>query len=497
MKKISTFIAGLVILCLPARSQTITDPSNTPGYDQQKIASINRIPIDGQILFTDSLDYHPGSTVTINGAGFQAAETVEFRVIHANGTFDNETSAAHQSWTAIADNSGGFQTTWIVPVGPAEEGSHLKLTSEGMASGYRSVALFTSGVPTNPFFIQPDSSYQTFFGNDDQSIGPFALPFSFNMYGTSYNQVYINNNGNLTFTAPYSFYSATGFPFNVPMVAPFWSDVDTRNPLSGLVKYKINSTHMIVTWEGVGYFNQHADKLNTFQVVISNSNVALIGIGTNVAFHYGDMQWTTGDASGGIGGFGGIPATVGINKGNSIDFVQIGRFGVLNSDYDGGGGATDGINYLDNQHFSFNVSGISNQVPSVSGVPLNNTINVACGATETISLSFLPPEIGQSVTLSIDTGDLCNSIRTVTSGPVATADVTISGTACNRGTHVLTITATDNYNPPANTVIQITVNVASCILPYYPPPANGKVDSLSDVIGAELLSINQKFRQCQ
>jgi hypothetical protein len=49
--------------------------------------------------------------------------------------------------------------------------------------------------------------------------------------------------------------------------------------------------------------------------------------GNNVAFCYGDMQWTTGSASqGGTGGFGGVPSTVGVNKGDGTNFIQIGRF---------------------------------------------------------------------------------------------------------------------------------------------------------------------------
>ncbi|MBK7573604.1 MAG: hypothetical protein IPI10_19160 [Bacteroidetes bacterium] len=39
----------------------------------------------------------------------------------------------------------------------------------------------------------------------------------------------------------------------------------------------------------------------------------------------GIATWTTGDASGGTGGFIGTPATVGVNNGNGIDYIQIGN----------------------------------------------------------------------------------------------------------------------------------------------------------------------------
>ena len=37
----------------------------------------------------------------------------------------------------------------------------------------------------------------------------------------------------------------------------------------------------------------------------------------------GAIQWTTGDADGGVNGLGGIPAQVGFNKGDGIGFATI------------------------------------------------------------------------------------------------------------------------------------------------------------------------------
>ena len=37
------------------------------------------------------------------------------------------------------------------------------------------------------------------------------------------------------------------------------------------------------------------------------------------------MQWTTGDADGGINGLGGIPAQIGFNKGDGVDFATINK----------------------------------------------------------------------------------------------------------------------------------------------------------------------------
>ena len=42
-------------------------------------------------------------------------------------------------------------------------------------------------------------------------------------------------------------------------------------------------------------------------------------------FNYadGEIQWTTGDASGGSGGFGGTPAQVGFNAGDGLRFANV------------------------------------------------------------------------------------------------------------------------------------------------------------------------------
>ena len=60
------------------------------------------------------------------------------------------------------------------------------------------------------------------YANDDGSTGSISLPFGFNFYGTTYHSLYINNNGNVTFTNSYSTFSAATFPSNsFKMIAPF------------------------------------------------------------------------------------------------------------------------------------------------------------------------------------------------------------------------------------------------------------------------------------
>ncbi len=204
------------------------------------------------------------------------------------------------------------------------------------------------------------------YRNDDGSTTPIPLSFTFTFYGNQFNQIYINNNGNISFEGSFSTFTPEGFPVaNFGMVAPFWGDVDTRNAGggetegqdgSGVVYYKSEANRFTITWDAVGYYNQNADKVNTFQVILTDGTDPLIGVGNNIAFSFGDMQWTTGDASGGSNGFGGSPATVGANRGDGANFALIGRFDHDGVDYDGPGGNADGVSYLDDKIFAFDVT---------------------------------------------------------------------------------------------------------------------------------------------
>lgn len=216
----------------------------------------------------------------------------------------------------------------------------------------------TSIASTTGLLIPLDGTFtQAMARNDDSYTSQISFPFNYQLYGNTYTSCFINNNGNISFLNPYYNYTPYGFPVNgFAMIAAFWADVDTRNTASGLVWYKIEPHRFTVIWDQVGYYPSMADKVNTFELIFTDGTDPLIGLGNNVAFSYGDMQWTTGSASGGSGGYGGTPATVGINKGDGIYFALIGRFDHPGFDYDGPGGNNDGISYMDDKVFTFKVS---------------------------------------------------------------------------------------------------------------------------------------------
>ncbi|MFI5937900.1 nidogen-like domain-containing protein [Actinoplanes sp. NPDC051494] len=155
--------------------------------------------------------------------------------------------------------------------------------------------------------------------NDDSSTPQVVLPFNVNFYGKTYDKLYVNNNGNVTFDAPLSTFTPFGLTgTRTPIIAPFFADVDTRGG-GGTVGYGWGNTvyegkrAFCVTWKSVGYYNNHSDKQNTFQLL-------LVQHGTSgdmdIVFNYDSVQWETGDASGGSGGLGGSTARAGFSNGS-------------------------------------------------------------------------------------------------------------------------------------------------------------------------------------
>lgn len=183
--------------------------------------------------------------------------------------------------------------------------------------------------------------------NDDGSTDAISLPFTVNFFGQTYDSFYVNNNGNVTFREALGEYTPAPFPLDPgifgggggevalpavaniltnPIIAPYWADVDTRadpGDNGNLVwVFSPNPNTVVVTWDSVGYYNQHNDLRNDFQLVLRNR--ADTGDGNfDIDFRYQRLQWTTGDASDGVGGLGGTPAQAGFDAGDGINFLTL------------------------------------------------------------------------------------------------------------------------------------------------------------------------------
>ncbi|MEO8988789.1 MAG: nidogen-like domain-containing protein [Rhodanobacter sp.] len=169
--------------------------------------------------------------------------------------------------------------------------------------------------------VAPGFNTSTFPANDDGASGLINLPFDANFFGTTYSGLYVSNNGYVTFNSGQGTYTPSGLGSGYngqPIIAPFFGDVDTR--AGALTSWGAGTYAGRVafgaTWPGVGYFGAHTDKLNIFQVILVDRSD--VGVGDfDFYFNYDQIQWETGDASGGVGGLGGISAAVGYNAGQT------------------------------------------------------------------------------------------------------------------------------------------------------------------------------------
>ena len=164
---------------------------------------------------------------------------------------------------------------------------------------------------------------------DDNSSDAVPLGFTANLFGHTFENVYVNQNGNVSFTGPLGTFTPQDFTsFSDPIIAPFWADVDTQPAQSGKVMYGSvrvdGQPAFCVDWINVGYFNNGVDKLNSFQLLL----VSRGGNGNfDIVFNYDKVQWETGDVNGGSGGLGGTSAAVGYSAGDqnpANSFTQAG-----------------------------------------------------------------------------------------------------------------------------------------------------------------------------
>ncbi|MCU0986626.1 MAG: PEP-CTERM sorting domain-containing protein [Acetobacteraceae bacterium] len=245
----------------------------------------------------------------------------------------------------------------------------MKYTSALAAAA---LAVSFAAAPAQASTIVGGFSGNTLAPNDDGSTGLVNIGFTFNFFGQNYTQLYVNNNGNVTFDSPLA--SFTPFPLLTTsrvIIAPFFADVDTRAvPTNGSqpVTYGTGTfagqAAFGVNWINVGYFSNQTVPLNSFQLLLVDRSDIAAG-DADIYFNYGQILWETGSASGGgAGGLGGSSARVGYSNGDDTAFELAGS-AVNGAFLDGGPNALiSGSNIGEPGRYVFQVRG-----GEVIGVP--------------------------------------------------------------------------------------------------------------------------------
>jgi Ca2+-binding RTX toxin-like protein len=154
--------------------------------------------------------------------------------------------------------------------------------------------------------------------SDDTSANAAAADFltvfadGLNFFGTTFTQLFVNNNGNVSFDFP--LLRSQGFNFTnnlgLPVIAPFWADVDTTVPPTGgnlsggtstgsnLVYFHFDAAAHVftATWDDVGRFPGDNSLRNAFQLRLIQANMLDDEAATtdfDIEFRYEDINGMT------------------------------------------------------------------------------------------------------------------------------------------------------------------------------------------------------------
>lgn len=153
-----------------------------------------------------------------------------------------------------------------------------------------------------------ETNFGTLLSQCDDCVFQEPLPFPFTFFGVTYNSIFVNNNGNLSFNSGDSTFTPSigGFPSR-PRISPFWDDLISSGgpPNEGLY---VNSTlpgRLVVTWLHQQIFCCTGD--DTIQATLFNDG--------RIQFTYNGITTIAGSTSSGT--------IVGITPGGSAPLTQV------------------------------------------------------------------------------------------------------------------------------------------------------------------------------
>ncbi|MDH5748115.1 MAG: hypothetical protein OEY85_02275, partial [Rhodospirillales bacterium] len=293
---------------------------------------VDFIPDDNEVMTSFTLGGIP------EGARFYIGGTVA----------ENEVTVTDGAVTVnLATYGGAIPQMYLLPPHDSDVDIALEVTGEiydpdggfgGGLSGFGDPGTNTlinglggvAGFGENVMYVNDDGSTYV----DLSSVFPDGLMIN----GTAYTGLYINNNGNVTFDNALSTYTPFGISnSSQPIIAPFFADVDTwggtpdsydadgNSQGTNRIYWDLDAENGIftVTWDDVGYFSSAINLLNAFQLRLVDQGDGNFGI----EFRYEDINWTTGDASGGAGGLGGTPARAGWSEGEGGAYFELTQSG--------------------------------------------------------------------------------------------------------------------------------------------------------------------------
>jgi len=327
----------------PMNGATVTQGASLPiivnASDDVAVAAVNFL-VNGQVVFTSTaqpyqFNYHVptdittltiGATAVDLGANVGTATNVVLNVIPDPGTtvtgtvvdmtgapVSGATVTVQAQFTATTQADGTFSITGV----PTVQGNIIagaSVTVNGMLLTGTSASLPpVAGGTTNVGTITvTQSHFETNLGTlvaqcDDCWVQQ-TIPFPFTYFGQTYTSVYVNNNGNLSFTYGDYVYTPSITYFTAqPRIAAFWDDLiatELTNPNDGLYINNTFSDHLVVTWYHQQIYCCTGD--DTMQLTLFNNG--------QIQFAYNGISTISGDTSPGV--------IVGITPGGNVTQFQ-------------------------------------------------------------------------------------------------------------------------------------------------------------------------------
>ncbi|XP_016101336.1 uncharacterized protein [Sinocyclocheilus grahami] len=168
-----------------------------------------------------------------------------------------------------------------------ESPTYISTTRSSLPSEESTINMTTTG-PIPPAVFYPFGAGDIVNDrSDDGSSSVIYFLHHFIFFGQTYSQIYVNNNGHLTFNGPFHSYTPYQFPGygEIDLIAPFWIDIDNRG--NGVISYRQYTSGSVLT-EATQDINQYFPELSfsaTWVFVATWDRVAYFPLsGTETSF---------------------------------------------------------------------------------------------------------------------------------------------------------------------------------------------------------------------
>jgi hypothetical protein len=335
-------IPPVAAITSPLAGSTVIAGSRLPitvnATDDVAVAAVTFL-VNGQVVFTATTAPYQfnltvpagnptvtlGATAVDLGGNVGTAQNVVVNVVPDPGTTvtgvvvnTNQSPVAGATVTtgglsAITQIDGSFSIANV----PTVQGG-IVVNASAVANGV-SLRGSSSAVPPVPggttnvgTIVVSQAVFETNFGTllsqCDDCFFPVQLPFPFTFFGVTYNSIFVNNNGNLSFNSGDSTFtpSIAGFPSR-PRISPFWDDLISAGgpPNEGLYVNSSLPGRFVVTWLHEQIFCCTGD--DTIQATLFNDG--------RIQFAYNGITTIAGSTSNG--------SIVGITPGGNVPLTQV------------------------------------------------------------------------------------------------------------------------------------------------------------------------------